>query len=236
VSGAWRRACEAASRALESASRMMPERHFGRGPEPDDDVYLRRFTVFHVGFLKMYVHKFERSDEDKQLHSHPWAFAISLILKGGYEEERREGNDVKKRVLYPGSFNFLSSDTYHRVDLLEKDCWTVILCGPKTQTWYFWDRDSLEAWRHTEHTERMKTLAAADKIGRPVAFLTGGFVEVLRRVSVELSDANFRALMMGDWTKMTKTGQDLVVLAVSERLWPALSRAFRHKASLHGMR
>lgn len=92
--------------------------------------------------FSLYLHKFHRSDDDGALHSHPWRWSFALILRGGYSEERRVGDRVERRFLPPGAVNFIRGSDYHRIDLLERDAWTLFLAGPKVGTWYFWDRDT----------------------------------------------------------------------------------------------
>lgn len=105
--------------------------------------YLSRYTVSErADGSHVYLHFFHRGDADRELHNHPWA-GSSLILAGGYIEERREGE--------AGDTNVLAPDTFHRVDLLRPDdgCWTLFTTGPKAQSWGFWDRDTgvFTEWR-----------------------------------------------------------------------------------------
>lgn len=103
----------------------------------------------------LYIHKFHRSDEDHALHNHPWQWAASLILAGGYREEKRvtlgTGDprysepryaSVEARIFRPGDINVLTSDTFHRVDLLDGEAWSIFLVGPRFSSWGFWDRES----------------------------------------------------------------------------------------------
>lgn len=96
------------------------------------------------------LHRFVRGDEDSELHNHPWKWSISLILAGGYVEERRVADEV---VAYtyktPGSLNLIRANDFHRVDLLEDDCWTLFITGPKAQSWGFLDNNTQEftPWR-----------------------------------------------------------------------------------------
>ncbi len=90
--------------------------------------------------LDLYLHRFHRGDDDRALHSHPWSWAVALVLAGGYIEERRVGDSVVRRIVRPFRVVFLTSDTYHRVDLLGDESWSLFLAGPKVGTWYFWDR------------------------------------------------------------------------------------------------
>lgn len=92
--------------------------------------------------FNLFLHRFHRSDDDGALHNHPWAWSLSLMLAGGYSEERRDGDSVVRRVVRPWSFNFIRGTDYHRVDLLEPDAWSLFLVGPKVSSWYFWDRNT----------------------------------------------------------------------------------------------
>ncbi len=120
------------------------------------DVYLRRYGVAELaaGGGRIYLHNILRSDEDQELHGHPWP-AHCYILAGGYREERRiaeprslTGYRVSTLLRESGSINILEPDTYHRVDLLEADAWSLCITGPKIvvadgeATWSFWDRET----------------------------------------------------------------------------------------------
>ena len=93
--------------------------------------------------LGVYLHRFHRSDDDNALHNHPWGWARSLVLSGGYSEERRQedGATVTRRTVRPGSWVRIDAEDFHRVDLLEEDCWSLFIAGPKTG-WGFWERES----------------------------------------------------------------------------------------------
>lgn len=124
--------------------------------------------------VHVYIHRFHRSDQDLALHNHPWKWALSFVVSGGYEEERRVGKtcvpcggrrgydldcplcqgvgnsfEVVRRTVGPLSCNWIDHDTFHRVDLLEKDAWSVFVAGPRVTEWSFWDRDTHEEtpWR-----------------------------------------------------------------------------------------
>lgn len=96
------------------------------------------------GRYGLYLHRFHRSDEDGALHNHPWLWAVSLMLTGGYSEERRVdsifGHLVERRLVLPGALNIITHDTYHRVDLIAEDAWTLFLVGPRISSWGFWER------------------------------------------------------------------------------------------------
>lgn len=92
--------------------------------------------------VNLFLHRFHRGDDDGALHNHPWPWAVSFVLAHGYSEERRVGDTVIRRRVYPFTFNFIRGEDYHRVDLIDdQQAWTLFLVGPKTDTWYFWDRE-----------------------------------------------------------------------------------------------
>jgi len=108
----------------------------------------------------LYLHRFHRGDDDMELHNHPWDWAISFIFVGGYVEERRIGDEVTRRKVLPFSLNFIKQNDFHRVELIEKDAWSLFLVGPKNSSWGFWNRDTgkFTPWREfiDQQVERAK--------------------------------------------------------------------------------
>ena len=91
----------------------------------------------------LYIHKFHRGDDDQELHNHPWRWSLSLMLWGGYVEERRGPDDrVTHRTVHPMRLNIIRGNDFHRVALLYGEAWSLFLAGPRTQGWGFWNRDS----------------------------------------------------------------------------------------------
>lgn len=106
---------------------------------------------------KLYLHRFHQSDRDRALHNHPWP-GHSLILKGGYYEERRTllrvHTDIGGKVTHeysPSSFkkvgflsrNHLSVNDFHCATLLNEDegAWTLFWTGKRSQDWGFLTRE-----------------------------------------------------------------------------------------------
>ena len=128
-----------------------------------ESAYLTRYFIFRRSPLTegmdrhalkvprwgLYLHCFHRGDVDGACHDHPWDWAISFVLKNGYSEERRVGDKVIRRDIRPYRFNFLRGDTFHRVDLVRGEAWTLFLVGPIVKSWGFWDRDTgiVTPWR-----------------------------------------------------------------------------------------
>lgn len=135
---------------------MLPSTTICVGGKP----YLTRYYVFlrDWKWLNVYIHHFHASDQGDELHSHPWMFGFSLVLSGGYVEERRVVSfwhvEVEKRLVMPGDINRVAHDSFHRVDLLDETegAWTLFLAGPRKTTrpeWEFWNRHTGEFtdWR-----------------------------------------------------------------------------------------
>lgn len=62
-----------------------PDQRIGTAAYP----YLDRWFVIPKNrILNVYLHHFQRSDEDRALHDHPWLVNMSWILDGEYDEMR----------------------------------------------------------------------------------------------------------------------------------------------------
>jgi hypothetical protein len=123
--------------------------------------YLTRCYLFGKdrAWGNVYLHRFHASDRGDDLHNHPWAWGLSLILAGGYSEEYLTEEvhdevswswDVRRRVVPPWSFHRIRSGDFHRVDLLDpRGAWTLFVAGPRTSDWGFWDRRTrrFKNWR-----------------------------------------------------------------------------------------
>lgn len=118
-----------------------------------NDVYLKRWRI--LGYLSpsdnykgkpiksvlpftVRLHKFMRPDADDSVHNHPWKWAFSLVLWGGYEETRRykDGYTVTLRHKAP-AFNWISGDDYHKIEALDGNPITLFVTGPKRSSWGF---------------------------------------------------------------------------------------------------
>ena len=94
--------------------------------------YMRRWTLKTPwGMLRL--HHILRSDHDRHFHDHPMSFA-SLTLKGGYIEYR-PGMSASR--FEPGSVVVRRGEDLHRLELLEKDAWTLVVTTPIYRDWGF---------------------------------------------------------------------------------------------------
>ena len=101
------------------------------------DVYLRRWYLITTPFGGLMLHNIRRPDADRALHDHPWSFA-SLILRGGYIEERRADSGRPRRLHYhAGNLNLVRAESLHRIDSLSGSVWTLVAHGPRRRVWGF---------------------------------------------------------------------------------------------------
>lgn len=109
------------------------------GSEPFDPYGdMRKGAVYPKG-IGVYLHQFLSSDVDDP-HNHPFEWSVALVLAGGYVEERLnlDGTTTVRKVL-PGMLNFIRSNDFHKVTLIEQDSWSLFIAGPRMQQWGFWD-------------------------------------------------------------------------------------------------
>src|SRR5258706_648975 len=92
---------------------------------------LIRYFLFRSKLLGIYLHRLCRSDEDRALHDHPWAF-ISIILTSGYVEHTPRG----KQWHGPGSILLRPAKWQHRLEL-DKPAWTLVIRFRRVREWGF---------------------------------------------------------------------------------------------------
>jgi len=137
-----------ARKALSELARKLDARLITRGD--DDSPYLWR------GYLlggdgdhewNAFLHRFVGSDAPGELHCHPFGESVSFILLGSYREIACEGtslSDGRKllgqpltRDFMPGRKNVIKANTFHRVELITPEVWTLFIHGPRVQPWGF---------------------------------------------------------------------------------------------------
>lgn len=96
------------------------------------DPYMCRYKLLKLPFLRIYLHHILRSDEEMELHDHPWHF-VSVILWSGYLEVLRGG----RRRLRAGSVVRHRSTDSHRL-ILARPAWTLIFATGQKRAWGFY--------------------------------------------------------------------------------------------------
>lgn len=123
-----------ADRVIAVAARRVPDFEIG----PEGDRYLLRWWLIPRNrVFNLYLHRFQRSDDDRALHDHPWVNA-SLLLRGRYVEHTISAGGVHRRLEYrAGNLKLRHAGYAHRVELVDGPCWSLFMTGPVMRAWGF---------------------------------------------------------------------------------------------------
>lgn len=129
-----------------TVQRMLPDQTLMTSP---DDVYLQRWKLLRNKFLgNIYLHEFHRSDNETELHDHPFD-GISIVLDGQLREitPSVESNQHCRIKHIPGTVIYRSAAFPHRLELLTETCTTMFITGPKIQEWGFYADGGWTYWK-----------------------------------------------------------------------------------------
>lgn len=127
------------TRLLYKISGWLPCRLIHRKPgEP----YLERYWLFSLFGITAYLHRFVAADIDEGPHDHPWPYALSLILTGGYTEDRghihpKKGFAGREQQLKPWRINLIRGHDFHRIKRAQPETWTLFIHTRSCQPWGF---------------------------------------------------------------------------------------------------
>lgn len=133
--------------ALAHLARKLDARLITRGD--DDSPYLWRGYLLGDGDHEWnaFLHRFVGSDAPGEYHCHPFGDSVSFILLGSYREYACQGTDASNgrkilsqpivRDFMPGRKNVIKANTFHRVELITPEVWTLFIHGPRVQPWGF---------------------------------------------------------------------------------------------------
>lgn len=113
----------------------------------DGTPYITRTLLPRVAGQRPMLHRIHRPDADPYLHNHPWATCRSLILSGGYREERLVDGGVVPFIYRPGDVNRLDAGDFHRISHAWPNTWTLLLVGERVQDWGFLVDGETIPWR-----------------------------------------------------------------------------------------
>lgn len=125
---------------MEKLIRRLVERYTANRP-PGANIgpgyLLRWFVIPRNKWFNIYLHCFQRSDDDRALHDHPW-YNFSILLLGQYIEHTPKGAITRKAP----SIILRRAVTRHRVELPVINggityCWTLFITGPRIREWGF---------------------------------------------------------------------------------------------------
>jgi hypothetical protein len=104
------------------------------------DPYMVRYKLFRCPWFKVFLHHILRSDEDPELHCHPWNF-VSIMLWKGYFEILPSGG----RVVRAGEVVRHRATDAHRL-ILDEPAWTLVFVTGKKRIWGFYTADGWMSW------------------------------------------------------------------------------------------
>lgn len=176
--------------ALIARAQRTPYHHLNNS---DGTPYMDRFWLLRIGhdgfdergkpvpWIALRVHHIRSSDEGRDFHDHPWTF-LSLILRGGYYEERpyegpllpakaidrymcgSTGKEYTRSVYNAPRLLLRRARQWHRLrlptELQECGTWTLVLTMPRCQDWGFLfdgqkiDRKSYNLMRKLANVQR----------------------------------------------------------------------------------
>ena len=123
------------------------------GSHPFDEFGRPKSNIVRTEGWSLVIHNFHQSDSTTKLHNHGWTWGLSFVLSGGYTEEKLVGDKVIRRTIKPFSFNVIRPNDFHRVDLIEKDAWTLFFRGPRLNEWFYKDRLTHEIVKWNQHVK-----------------------------------------------------------------------------------
>lgn len=95
--------------------------------------YLDRYTIFEwKRVFSIYFHVFNTIEQDR-FHSHAFD-GIAILLKGGYEEEIKEGDVTYRKCIRPG-IRFIPREYNHRLLRSKPNTLSILFTGPWAKTW-----------------------------------------------------------------------------------------------------
>jgi hypothetical protein len=127
--------------------------HFTIG-EASRPYMLRWWVIPRNRFFNIYLHRIERSDDDRALHDHPW-LNCSIVLRGGYREVMPEHAPSvswpvpPQRNVWrgPGSIVLRRPSAAHRLEVADgRACWSLFITGPNVRDWGFWCPRGWKKW------------------------------------------------------------------------------------------
>jgi len=147
----------------------------------DGSVFLERFG-FETRWLGVFLHRIAGPDPVLDLHDHPWPF-VSLILWGGYDEEVAEARRASshadraeildlpghraprgfKRTWRVGTVHRLRLTEAHRITHVRPRTWTLLVRGPKSRPWGFYQPDGWVDYRAYDYATRRPCNAEASR-------------------------------------------------------------------------
>lgn len=123
---------------------------------------LVRYRLIGTRWGGVYLHHLLRSDADRHLHDHPWAFWSLILWRGYWEREPFRGQGTEPRWssiansevcvrTRRGPFTLVRHRAKDRHALtLERPAWSLVWVGPKVREWGFETERGWVPWEQYE--------------------------------------------------------------------------------------
>lgn len=114
-----------------------------------------RYYLLETKWGSIYVHCFHTSDDDRALHDHPWSF-VSILLSSGYYEWTPapltcpvDGYEQPSVRTWVPRFSVIyrPATWRHRVELKNKNTWTLVFRSGYRREWGFWVLGRWMLWK-----------------------------------------------------------------------------------------
>ena len=109
--------------------------------------YLTRLFLAHTPWGGVMVHWFNKPDQEPDPHDHPVNF-LSLVLRGGYQEEITPQLGFGKFVRWVRWWNWITPKRIHRIVHVKPGTMTLCFYGPRRHDWGFHTSNGFVPWRN----------------------------------------------------------------------------------------
>lgn len=118
-------------------------------------LHFRRYRLFRTPWCALYLHKICQSDNDLDMHDHPWNFQ-SLIVKGAYREASKYPPNfdyIHLNSYYPGDVVKHQAEDAHKITLITNPVWTLVYTTGRSRVWGY---QTPKGWINHEEYRRLK--------------------------------------------------------------------------------
>lgn len=102
----------------------------------------------------VFLHRTFRADPGRDVHNHPWPWAGTFVLWGGYVQlikERLPTGYYSERFVRVDRWTWhrdgFYPNQYHRIVSVKPNTWTLFVTGPRLRDWGFLVRGAHIRWR-----------------------------------------------------------------------------------------
>lgn len=101
------------------------------------EVHFRRYRLLQTPWFAIYIHHILVSDQDRDMHDHPWNFT-SVILEGAYREASSYPpifDKIYVRDYYSGDVIEHKAEDAHKITLVSNEVWTLVFTSGRNREW-----------------------------------------------------------------------------------------------------